>query len=69
MKEIIKITFSIMETNEDNNFYDNLVAFYTGIVENISQNIHNEIVNLLNDMKKNSLLLRIYKLIKSKSNI
>lgn len=68
MKQTIKIIFSIGETNEDKIFYNNLTDFYKELVEKITHNVHYEILNLLNDMKKNSLLLRIYKIIKSQSS-
>lgn len=65
LKSNIKIIFILDESEEDNKNLTNIIKFYKGIVENVSYNIYNELVNLLNDMKKNSLLFDILNTIKS----
>jgi hypothetical protein len=59
LKTNVKTIFILDESEEDNKNLNNIIKFYKGLVENVSYNIYNEIVNLLNDMKKNSLLFGI----------
>ena len=43
---------------------NNIIQFYTDISENIASNIYTELSNLLLDMKKISLLINIYDILK-----
>lgn len=66
IKTSINTIFVLVESDDDNQFIDKIIKFYKGLVENISYNIYNELVNLLNDMKKNSLLFNIFNILKNK---
>jgi len=66
LKTTIITILSLTENDDDKQFIDNIVKFYKGLVENISYNVYSEIINLLNDMKKNALLFSIYNIIKDK---
>jgi hypothetical protein len=66
LKIKIQAIFTLEEKEDDIEFINNILKFYKGLVENLSYNIYNEIINLLNDMKKNSLLFKIYYLINKK---
>jgi len=66
LKTTIVSVLLLTENDADKQFIDDNVKFYKGLVENISYNVYSEIVNLLNDMKKNALLFSIYNIIKDK---
>lgn len=66
LKTTIITVLSLTENDTDKQFIDDIVKFYKGLVENISYNVYSEIINLLNDMKKNALLFSIYNIIKGK---
>lgn len=66
LKSKIKIIFTLLENPEDNEFLDKIINFYKGICENVSYNVYQEIINLLNDLKRRSLLFEILNLIKKK---
>ena len=68
LKSNIKTIFILSDSEDDEKFIENIAKFYKGLVENVSFNINNEIVNLLNDMKKNSLLFGILNLINKQKN-
>ena len=66
LKRKITIIFDLLDNEDDNLFINKIMNFYTGLCANISYNIHDEIVNFLNDLKKHSLLFGILNLIRNK---
>jgi hypothetical protein len=66
LKSKIQIIFGLLDNSEDLEFFDKIIKFYKGICENVSYNVQQEILNLLNDMKRRSLLFEILNLMKTK---
>lgn len=66
LKRKIIVIFDLLDNEDDNLFINKIMNFYTGLCANISYNIHDEIVNFLNDLKKHSLLFGILNLIRNK---
>jgi hypothetical protein len=68
IKSDVKTIFGLLDSDEDIINLNNIIKFYKGLVENVSFNIYNEILNFLNDMKKNSLLFGILNIINTFKN-
>jgi hypothetical protein len=63
IKKNIFIITDIMENQVDMGYLDNIIKFYIMICENIAYNIYHEMITLMDNLRKRSLLIQILKII------